>query len=346
MATIKDIARAAGVSNTTVSNVVHGKGSHVSPETVARIHKIIQELGYVPNMSARALVSNRSKVVAIINHIVPKQSDGVLADPFHSAFISAIEERLRNSGYYLMLRTVEDARALRVFLDNWNLDGLFLTGVFEDEFCETLTRLDKPTVLIDSYLHNYHHMYNVGLEDFQGGYIATQYLLANGHRRIAFACPPLREGGVVWERLRGYRKALEEAGVTPDPALIFQKEFTTHGTMALGAELAKRRDFTAIFATADIMAAGIMSGLQQAGCRVPEDISIVGFDDINWCRMTKPMLTTVHQDATLKGETAADFMIRLLQGDPPRMRSAILPVGLTVRDSVRLLRDTEKTVQE
>lgn len=335
-ATLKDIARAAGVSNTTVSNVVHGKENHVSPETVARIRQIIDQMGYVPNMSARALVSNRSKVVAIINHIVPQKSGGILADPFHSTFIGAIEETLRNHGYYLMLRTVEDSQSLKAFLENWNLDGLFLTGVFPDEFSEMLENLNKPIVLIDSYLSNYGHMYNVGLEDFQGGYLATRHLVENGHRRIAFACPPLRgESGVVWERLRGYQKALEEAGLPYDPSLIFESEFSTHATMALGRKLAQRSDFTALFATADIMAAGIMSGLQQAGRKVPDDISIVGFDDINWCRMTMPMLTTVHQDANLKGETAADFMMQLLEGRPPRFRSAILPVSLTVRDSVR-----------
>lgn len=336
MATLKDIARAAGVSSSTVSNVIHGKTNHVSPETVARIRQIIDELGYVPNMSARALVSNRSKVVAIINHIVPQQSGGIMADPFHNVFIGAIEEKLRRNGYYLMLRTAEDSRSLKAFLENWNLDGLFLTGVFEDEFFETLAGLNKPTVLIDSYLSHYGSMYNVGLEDYQGGYIATQYLIENGHRRIAFACPPVhQESGVVWERLRGYKKALAEAGIPFDPALVFEKEFTTHGTMELGAQLARRSDFTALFATADIMAAGIMSGLQQAGKRVPEDISIVGFDDINWCRMTMPMLTTVHQDASLKGEIAADFMMQLLEGQPPRFRSAVLPVSLTIRDSVR-----------
>ncbi len=339
MATIKDIAHKAGVSYTTVSNVIHNRSNRVSPATIELINNIIKELSYVPNMSARALVSRSSKVVAIINHLVPNKDGGggFMGDPFHSAFISSIEDTLRKNGYYLMLRTVEDSDDLHEFLTNWNVDGLFLTGIFEDDFFDTVSKLNKPTVLIDSYLSDYHHMFNVGLQDYQGGYIATRYLIENNHHHIAFACPPLHEGGVVFERLCGYKKALKESGIPFDENLIFETEFATHSTMALGTKLAERNDITAIFATADILAAGIMSGLQQSGRKVPDDISIIGFDDINLCRLVMPMLTTVHQDTAKKGEIAADFMMGLLENNPPSMQSAILPVHLKVRDSVRKL---------
>jgi LacI family transcriptional regulator len=101
--------------------------------------------------------------------------------------------------------------------------------------------------------------------------------------------------------------------------------------------IAERSDITAVFATADVMAAGIMSGIQQNGKRVPDDVSIVGFDDINWCRMTYPMLTSVHQDANMKGEIAADYMMKLLDGESVAQKEIILPVSLSKRDSVRKL---------
>lgn len=104
--------------------------------------------------------------------------------------------------------------------------------------------------------------------------------------------------------------------------------------MEFGAALAQRRDITAVFATADMLAAGIMSGLQQSGRMVPRDISVIGFDDINWARMTMPMLTTVHQDAAQKGRIAAECMIRLLEGEPVTQRNQSLPVRLVPRDSV------------
>ncbi|MDL2300653.1 substrate-binding domain-containing protein, partial [Clostridiaceae bacterium OttesenSCG-928-D20] len=135
----------------------------------------------------------------------------------------------------------------------------------------------------------------------------------------------------------GYKSALKSAGIEFDPELVFEREFTTHGTMELGAAIAKRSDITALFATADVMATGIMSGIQQSGKRVPEDFSIMGFDDINWCRMTNPMLTTIHQDAGKKGEVCADMMMRLLEGQEIEETNIILPVSLVERNSVREL---------
>lgn len=338
MVTIDDIAREAGVSSTTVSNVILGRANRVSKETTENINRIIRERGYVPNMSARALVSRTSRVVAIINHLDPNKSGNFMEDPFHNAFIGAIEQTLRESGYYLMLRTVANAADLTSFLHNWNVDGLFMTGLFrEDDLYATLLASGRPVVLIDSYLNDYSRMVNVGLQDFEGAYLATEYLIRNNHRRIAFAGPPIRPGGVVERRLMGYRQALADADVPFESGLVFEREFSTRGTMELGASLAGRRDITALFATADIMAAGIMSGLQQAGRRVPEEFSIVGFDDINWCRMTNPMLTSVHQDAGRKGELAAEYMSRLLEGKPVPSPSVILPVRLAERQSVRRL---------
>jgi LacI family transcriptional regulator len=339
MVTIDDIAREAGVSCTTVSNVILGRTNRVSHKTKDNINRIIRERGYVPNMSARALVSRTSKVVALINHLDPKTSGNFMEDPFHTAFIGAIEEALRQGGYYLMLRTVANSEDLLAFLRNWNVDGLFLTGLFEhEELHATIVSTGKPVVLVDSYLSDHHGVVNIGLQDFEGAFLATKFLLEQNHRRIAFAGPPIRFGGVVERRLMGYKAALGEVGIPFDPEIVFEREFSTSGTMQLGAYLAERPDITALFATADIMAAGIMSGLQQSGRKVPDQFSIVGFDDINWCRMTMPMLTTVHQDANRKGEIAADNMMALLEGEPVEERNTILPVRLVIRDSVRALK--------
>lgn len=336
MATIKDIAREAGVSYTTVSNVIHGRTSRASAQTIERINEIIKKLNYTPNMSARSLVSQVSKVVAIINNLVPKQSGSFLEDPFHNTFIGAIEESLRQNGYYLMIRTIEDPQSLLSFLHNWNVDGLFLTGVFEDDaLFETLKDLRMPIVLTDSYLSDLNNMVCVGLEDFRGGYIATKYLIDNNHKSIAFACPPIHGVGVVMERLNGYKKALSEANIDFDENLVFEREFTFEETAALGAYIAKREDITAVFATADIMAAGIMAGLQKSGRKVPDDISVIGFDDISLCQMTMPTLTTIHQDSIKKGQIAADLMMKALNGETISKEKKILPVNLCIRDSVK-----------
>lgn len=334
MATIKDIAREAGVSYTTVSNVIHGKTDHVSPQTIETINGIIERSGYVPNMSARSLVNNSSKVVGFINHLLPGAGGGFVADPFHSAFIGSVEEVLRENGYYLMLRTVSSSEELLKFLRNWNLDGMFFTGLFEDSFFSTLTEINVPVVLIDSYI-KHSKVQNVGLEDYRGGYIATKHLLENGHRNIVFASAPIRSGGVVEERLLGYRQALSEYGVPFRKDYICEQEFDVSSGIALGKQIAAKSEVTAIFATADILAAGIMAGLHESGKRIPEDISVIGFDDINICRLITPQLTTIHQNPAEKGRVAVEFMIKRLQNEPIERNEIILPVSLVERDSVK-----------
>lgn len=336
MSTIKDIANAVGVSCTTVSNVIHGRAGRVSAETIALINDAIDRLGYVPNMSARSLVSSSSRVIGMISHLTSNKKETIVEDPFHSAFIGSIEKTLRENGYYLMLRAVETTADLSAFLRNWNVDGLFFTGVFEDEFYSTLKDLNIPIVLIDSYVPCT-NMCNVGLEDYQGGYTATNYLIEQGHRRIAFASPPIKIRGVVSERFQGYKDALASASIEFNPDLVYEQELDVETTISTGKLLAERSDITAVFATADILAAGIMAGLEQSGKRVPEDISVIGFDDINLCRLISPPLTTIHQDAPLKGKLAVNFLIDMLDKNPLKERTVILPIHLVERSSVKCI---------
>lgn len=331
MVTIEDIAKEAGVSTTTVSNVIHGRTNKVSAATVELINEIIQRLGYVPNLSARALKIRSSKLVALIT-----KQDQFWSDPFYNSLTGAVEQALRESGYFLMVRAISEPEELLAFLRNWNVEGVFLPGLFEeDPFYKTVCGLNLPVVLTDSYLSDPGAMVNIGLQDLEGARLATEHLIRKGHRRIVFAGPKIRSGGVVEQRLLGYRQALEAAGMEFDPDLVMECRFETEEMMALGQKIAEQSDVTAVFATADLLAAGIMAGLQQAGKRVPEDISVVGFDDINWSRMTNPRLTTVHQDADEKGRLAAQCMIGLLEGKTGEISGTVLPVRLVERDSVR-----------
>ena len=339
MVTIEDIAKEAGVSSTTVSNVIHGRTNKVSGNTVDLIHEIIRRRGYVPNLSARALKSRSTKLVALINHLDDERREHFFSDPFFISLTGAVEQALREQGYYLMVRRIFEREELLEFLRNWNVEGIFLPGLFqEDPFYRTLYDLNMPVVLTDSYVTDLGHMTNIGLQDQEGARLATEHLIENGHRRILFASPKIRPGGVVEQRLEGYREALWEHGIPFDPSLLRDCEFETDAMMALGREIAGQPDVTAVFATADLLAAGLMAGLQQAGRMVPRDISVVGFDDINWSRMTMPMLTTIHQDADAKGRLAAECMIQLLEGKPVSQQNRILPVRLVRRDSVRCIR--------
>ena len=332
MLTINDIAREAGVSRQTVSNVIHGATGHVSPDTIARINKIIKEKNYTPNMSARALVNKSSRIIGVINHLIPDSSGNFMTDPFHTEVIAGIEKELRNRDYYMMLRTVETEDELVSLFRNWNLDGVIITGVFEDVFYERIVESKIPCVLLDSYIKNSPLM-NVGLMDFQGGYEATKYLLKYGHSEIAFASPEIHENGVVYERYLGYEAALREMGIKVNKKNIYECKIEIEAGIQLGYEIAKRPEITAVFATADLLAVGIMSGLFEKGLRVPQDISIIGFDDLYLSSITSPRLTTIHQDIVEKGRISASMLIDSIEKKAVE-REFIMPVSLIERNSV------------
>ncbi len=334
MVTLKDIAAEAGVSITTVSNVVHKRSSRVSPELVDKIRAIIEREHYAPSMTARTLANDESYIIGVITHITPQNVGSTMSDPFLGTFVEGIELRTRQEGYFLMIRSVEDARALESLSRSWRLSGLILTGMFHDDFFDCIQGLGIPFVLIDSYI-DLPDVCNIGLEDEKGGYIATRHLLENGHRRIAFASPSIRAGGVVEKRLDGYKRALREFGVAFDPTLLFTQEMFVEEGRKLGHILAEKPDITGVFASADILAAGIMAGLRESGVCVPRDKSIVGFDDNYLCRLTNPCLTTIHQDAEQKGILAMDMLLSQLRHEPVENRSLILPVSLVERESVR-----------
>ena len=333
MITLKDIAREAGVSITTVSNVIHNKPNRVSPELVAKIQELIRRANYVPSMTARTLANNASPIIGVINHVVTQHVGGFMADPFHNTFIGSIEDCARKMGYFVMIRTVEDSRGLETIYRNWNLAGIILAGMFNDEFFNTVREIGIPYVLIDSYI-DLPEVCNVGLEDKKGGYMATRHLLERGHRVIAFTSPVIRENGVVEKRLQGYKQALEEFGVPFERELVFEHGMSVGEGVKLGHRLSEMEQITGIFASADILAAGIMAGLREKGLHVPDDKSIVGFDDNYLCQITHPRLTTIHQDVEQKGIIATEMMVSQLLGELIEERQVILPVRLMERESV------------
>ena len=334
MVTLKDIAEMANVSTATVSYVINGRCDKVSEKTVKRIQRIIEETNYSPSMSARTLANKSSNIIGVINHAVSAKAGSFINDPFHSTFISGMEQIIRESGYFMMLRTVEDAPTLRSLIANWSLKGMILIGLFQDEFYAELAAQRIPFVLIDSYIDD-PNVYNVGLEDRHGAYLATRHLLENGHRSIAFACPTIKRNGVVEERLMGYQRALGEFGVPYDQGKVFSQEITVEQGIALGEKLSTRDEITAVFASADILAAGIMAGLNNKGVSVPKDKSIVGFDDVFFSVLTSPKLTTIHQDADKKGLLAAELILDRILGREMDDKQVILPVSLIERESVR-----------
>ena len=305
-ATIKDIALAANVSPMTVSNVVNGRAAKASAETVERINAVIATLGYTPNSvpSARALVSKASRMIGVLIPFTEDQNALLLDNPFYAEIINGIEAALRAEGYYMMLSGIGADDAQLDTLSSWNMDGLIVLGVYREALYGQLKARDLPTLLIDSYIDD-DHFYHLGIDDEQAAFDATSHLIAEGHRAIAVVTGVIRTDGVVERRVAGYRRALAAAGVASDEKRVFSRSVTFDRGREAAGEIAAEPSVTAAFCTADLIAAGLLAGLHKLGKRIPDDISVMGFDNLSIATMVFPALTTVDQSIGQKGARPA-----------------------------------------
>lgn len=335
MVTIKDMAEMLGVSTTTVSNVIHGKTGEVSHKTVAKVQKILEEYNYVPNISARNLAQNQSKIMGVAIKGSQQKYNNMLADPFISEIVGAMEAEIRKNGYFMMLYISNSTEEIVQYVSSWNVDGLVIIGMLHDDYIKMKRRYQKPAVLIDSYLSKDVVRYvNVGLQDEEGGYLMANYLIKNGHRRIAFVADNMQ--GVDYYRFLGYKRAIKENGLTVEEEniiIIPQGQIDESGLLN---EFYERAANCSVFMfCSDYYAAMVMNYLQDRGLKVPGDISVTGFDDNHFSRVVRPMLTTIKQDVSLKGEKAVNHLIDIIKGKEPTQMDIKLPVELMVRGSVR-----------
>ncbi|MEE1224908.1 MAG: LacI family DNA-binding transcriptional regulator [Clostridia bacterium] len=330
MATIKDIAKLAGVSPMTVSNVLHKRYNKVSEDTIERINTIAKQYNYTPNLSARSLVSKSSHVIAYINIAQSSSTRRFVSDPFNAELINTLENELGKSGYYLMLKTVTSPDELTEFLKNWSIDGIFCVGLSDNSFISEILSTKIPSVFIDSHVPE--NCANICLDNRLAAQLAAECFVKNGHRKIAAAIP--KHSIVDNERIEGFIDTLHAMGIDFSAENLYESHSFSDGGFEIGQILAKKGEISAVFATADLLAAEIISGLHSEGVRVPEDVSVIGFDDSYICNITYPRLTSLHQSTSTRGEFAAKTMLGLLNGDTSFAKKSVLPVSLRVRDSV------------
>jgi len=340
--TIKDVARNAGVSIAAVSYVLNGKENKVSQDTVSRIHESIKELNYIPSITARGLVKNTSELIGVI---IPQTEDHkqlVFQNPFYSEMISAIEAVVREHGYHIILAGVDKGKSYLDISTSRNLDGAIIMGIYSEQLYEECKQANIPIVLIDSYVHD-NDFANVGIDDEYGGYLATKHLIGKGHRNIGLVTGTIRKDGVVEKRFLGYKRALQEAGLFYNPDHVFENSVSYEHGLSSGTLIAsKHPEITAVFATADMMAFGVIRGMKEAGKTVPKDVSVIGFDDISMAHMFLPPLTTVKQQIFLKGETAAKLLIEQIgkkRGVKAHGKRSQIPLDIVERETVRSLNE-------
>ena len=331
---LKTIAKLAGVSTVTVSNVLNGKYNRASKETVERILKIVEENNYRPSATARSLITKKSRIIGVmIPWIRPGES--FAKSPYNAQILGYLSSYIRDQGYYMMLRCVTLTHEILPDIATWNVDGLFVLSTFGKDALRLSEKLDIPAVYIDSYPAD-PSLATVGIEDYQGGYLAANYLLDKGHRKIAFAGTSIDFPGVIQERYLGFYDAFKERGLKPVPEHFFELGDTSYqvGEEAGQRIAAAEQRFTAVVSMSDIASFGIMEGLRMGGLRVPEDVSIIGFDDLPECQYSHPKLTTISQHLEEKAQLAGECLFSMLRGGEPPAQPIKVDVELIERQSV------------
>jgi LacI family transcriptional regulator len=327
--TIADVAARAGVSIPTVSRVLHQRPD-VAPETRERVKRILEEVGFASHQIKPPSVDGFS---GIIDMLVTD-----LLTPYSIEIARGVEDVLERTELRMALSTTRESpqleeRWLAKALKSGTNGALLVLARNQSKDLETLRRHHIPFVVVDHRGELGHDIPSVGATNFLGGRTATEYLLSLGHRRIA-VISGFSEMRCSRDRITGYRVALDDAGIPVDQVLIrpgdFQMKTGFEQTLAL---LDLPEPPTAIFAGCDMQAMGVYSALQERGLRIPEDVSVLGFDDVPVSSLVTPTLTTVRQPLFEMGRVATTMLLRLIAGEPLDSRRVELTTNLITRKS-------------
>ncbi|RGC69408.1 HTH-type transcriptional repressor CytR [Micromonospora sp. MW-13] len=326
--TIADVATRAGVSKTTVSRVLNGKGE-LGQATAARVRAVIKEMGYVPSARAVGLARGRARVVGML---VPS-----LTWPWMGEVLQGAVDVVESEGYGLLLFTCnrgdESMRRFASQVSAKSFDGLLV--VEPEGTLDYITALHDrglPVILIDDRGHQ-PQFPSVRTTNRAGARAAAEHLLALGRHR-PLVVTGLHRFGCTSERLAGFAEGYAQAGLPLDPRLVVEGDFTLDcGRAAAQRLLAAGTPFDAVFAHNDLSAAGALQALRAAGRHVPEDVAVVGFDDLPLAAHTHPPLTSVHQPLRQMGEAAAHALIAHFDGTPLPDAPTVIPTTFTVRGS-------------
>lgn len=333
--TIKDVARLAGVSPSTVSRVLanHPK---ISPETARRVREAMERLGYVPNAAAKSLVSQTTHTLGII---LPRAAEELFVNPFFPEVLRGISVQAQQAGYDLLLASGsterEEREAVTRLVLGRRVDGvLLLCSRVGDPLIRFLREQRFPFVLIGR-AEDDEGIVSVDNDNVRAAYDATRHLLEKGHRRIAFISGP-QTFVVSQDRLAGYRAAMEEAGLSIRPEWVIEAPFLQEGGyLALDRLLHLPERPTALVVTDDIIAIGILRELYAYGWRVPDDLALVSFNNVALAELTTPPLTTVDIDIYRLGTTATSLLLRRIAGEALPATRVIVPHRLIVRESCK-----------
>lgn len=327
--TLEKIGELAGVSRATVSRVVNNH-PNISNDVRERVQRIIKETGYQPNQAARSLVSSQSKVLGLV---IPNLIQAVFTDPYYPRLTQGISAACNKLGYTLALflfHTLEEERnAMQKFSSNSLIDGLIITADNIDmPFVPELLKRNMPFVYIGRPAED--DVTYIDVDNYAGGYNATVHMLKQGYERVAQIATAHNMAGS--DRDRGYRQAMQDRGYTVDEELIAYGDFTEEsGYEAMQALLPQRPD--AVVVQSDAMALGASRAIRDAELSIPDDIALIGYDDLPPALLAEPLLTTIRQPIQRKGMIATETLVDMLQNPDQPTQHIILPTELIIRAS-------------
>ncbi|GAB1794463.1 LacI family DNA-binding transcriptional regulator [Priestia megaterium] len=332
MTTIKDIARVAGVSVTTVSRALNGY-SDVNEKTRQKIAAVAKELNYSPNTLARGLVMQKSKTIGLLVSGISRES---VKDNFTFEVLCGVNERASTLGYDLILfntnTMMQREKTYTQLCRERRVDGAIIQGIKkEDPYLKEVVESDIPCVLVDIPVHSNSVGY-VTTDNALGAKKAVEHLASLGHQHIGMINGH-EDAFVSQERLNGYREALKKCGLSFRSEWVVSGNFEEKKAEKAARELINRhKEVTAIFCASDLMALGALKACKELGLQVPKDISIVGYDNIVLASYSSPNLTTVGQEVYQIGYQAADLLIEMLEGKETNMKR-YLDTKLIIRES-------------
>ncbi|MFA4924700.1 MAG: LacI family DNA-binding transcriptional regulator [Ignavibacteriaceae bacterium] len=331
--TIKDVAKKASVSIATVSFVINDS-KPISEETKNRVLKAIKSLNYHPSKSAVNLVSGKTGNIGFIltdDHFLR-------TEPFYTTIFLGTEFEARSAGYYILLTSIKpdfnEKDTLPRFILNKSVDGIIIAGKIPHTLIERISAYKLPTVFID-YIPPSNSYPLVLIDNIQGALLATNHLIDLGHTNIAFICGDIEHPSLS-HRLYGYKQALEKANIPiKNNLIVTDAEYPDrqNGFNSAKKLFSKNKQVTAVFAGNDAMAIGVLHYLKDNGYKVPQDVSLVGFDDIVADIMLRPPLTTIRVPKIEMGVEALKLIVNTLKNKKSLHKKVLVPVELIVRES-------------
>ncbi|CAM3110613.1 LacI family DNA-binding transcriptional regulator [Lactococcus hircilactis] len=329
MITIKEIAKKAGVSPTTVSNVLHNRTTEIRPEKLAHVKQIISENGYVPNMAGKALAGHKSQLIGVILSTEYRESKSILDDGYHGCLVGSIEQTLKAAGYYMLLSSAKTPIETLTTAKAWKVDGLIILESKAADVAPILQEIKTPTLFIDGEKPTHaENFYNISTDDFDGGFQMANYLKLIEKRKILFISDAPKPFGVDLARYKGVKQVFPNVMYH-----AFSSDFEIRTTQIRQWIIQKQwQAYDALFFSSDKIASETMQEMQDCGINVPNDIIIVGYDDSLYARTSRPQLTTIRQNIALKGQKAVETLVKLINHENAAFEIQ-LQSELIIRDS-------------